>query len=390
MPPSPKRPLVPLLLTVFLDLLGFGIIIPLLPFFAMDLGAGPLAITALVAAYSLMQFLMAPIWGRLSDRYGRRPILLISITGSAVGLLMFGFATSYWALLASRVVHGAMNANIAVAQAYIADVTTPEKRAAGMGMFGAAVGMGFVFGPATGGLLGHYGPAIPAFVAASLAGINLALATALLPESRTGERPSRAWRLLDIPALRRAFRSSLGALLLVSLLFMIGFSAMEATFSLWSERALGWAERETGLLFTYIGVLIAIVQGGLIPPLRARFGERALARAGLLGLALGLGALPLATTLPLILLDTGILAVANGLLVPTLSALISFEGRVEEQGSVLGLHQSTSALGRVVGPLLGGWAFSALGIGWPFFLGGALMAACLLLLGAVAGRRAGA
>lgn len=387
------KPLPVLFLTVFLDLLGFGIVIPLLPFVASSTGANAFMVTLLMASYSLMQFLMAPVWGRLSDRIGRRPVLLMSIAGSIVGLVLFAFSTTYLSLLFARIVHGAMNANIAVAQAYIADVTTPADRARGMGVFGAAFGLGFVFGPAAGGILGAYGGLLVAgLAAAALALVNLVSAFLLLPESRDPRTarhvhvhdPSRRpWRLLDVAALRDAARSgSLGAYLLVAFLVTVGFSAMESTFALWSLDALGWDEWENGWLFTYLGVLIVVVQGGLIRPLRKRFGERPLALGGLVGLSVGLALLPFATTLALVLVATGILAVANGILQPNLSALVSFEGGDDRRGSVMGLHQSVGALARVAGPLLAGATFTYVHVAAPFVIGAALAAAGALVLSA--------
>lgn len=384
------KPLPVLFLTVFLDLLGFGIVIPLLPFVAQDTGANGLMVTLLMASYSLMQFLMAPVWGRLSDRMGRRPVLMASIGGSILGLVLFAVSESYLSLLLARVVHGAANGNIAVAQAYVADVTTPQDRARGMGILGAAFGLGFVFGPAAGGLLGAHGLMVAGLAAAGLALVNLVLAFFLLPESRPPAKarphaldPSRRpWRLVDAGALRQAARTgNLGVYVLVGFLVTVGFSAMESTFALWSHAALGWGSWENGWLFTYVGVLIVLVQAGLIRPLRKRFGERPLAVAGLAGLALGLGVLPFAAGLGLLLLATGILAVANGVLQPNLSALVSLEGRAEEKGSMLGVYQGVGALGRVVGPILAGVTFTYVGIAVPFAVGAALAAlACVVLL----------
>lgn len=373
-----------LFLTVFLDLLGFGIVIPLLPFVASDTGANGLMVTLLMASYSLMQFLMAPVWGRLSDRVGRRPVLLASIGGSVLGLVLFALSESYLSLLLARVVHGAANGNIAVAQAYVADVTSPADRARGMGVLGAAFGLGFVFGPAMGGLLGAYGLMVAGLAAAGLALVNLALAWLLLPESRppalgVGLGPAdpsrRPWRLVDPAAVRRAARTGdLGTYVLVGFLVTVGFSAMESTFALWSAAALGWGAWENGWLFTYLGVVIVVVQGGLIRPLRRRFGERPLAIAGLAGLSMGLGLLPFATGLGLLLGATGLLAVANGVLQPNLTALASFEGRPEEKGALLGVYQGVGALGRVVGPVVAGATFTYVGVSVPFAVGAALSA----------------
>ena len=385
------RPKPVLFLTVFLDLLGFGIVIPLLPFVAESTGATPLMVTALMASYSLMQFLVAPLWGRLSDRIGRRPVLLMSVAGSVVGLVGFALAQSYLALLAARMLHGAMNANLAVAQAALADLTPPEGRAKAMGLFGAAFGLGFLVGPATGGLLGAYGLHVPALAAAGLAALNLLLAFLLLPESRAPGGPlpedARPWRILDVQGLRDAARQGpLGAYLLAGLLVMVGFSAMESTFALWSERTLGWHAWENGWFFSYLGALVILVQGGLIGPLRRRHGEARLALVGLALLAPGLALLPFATRLGLLLVATGLLALGNGLLQPNLSALVSFQAPPGATGRTMGLHHGVGALGRVVGPLLAGLLFTFLGPRAPFLAGSllALLALAVLLRGRAA------
>ena len=378
------KPLAVVFLTVFLDLLGFGVVIPLLPFLAESTGASPFQVTLLMASYSLMQFVMAPVWGRLSDRVGRRPVLLASVAGSVAALLLFAFSTTYPMLLLARVAHGAMNANLAVAQAAIADVTTPENRAKGMGLFGAAFGLGFIFGPAIGGLLGHFGFRLAGLAAAGFAALNLVLAFALLPETRPvharGAPSPKPWRLLEATLLKGEDRRGLRALLVVSLLATLGFSAMESVFSLWTERAHGWGPLQNGLLFAYLGVVLVVVQGFLMGPLRRRYGETSLAGASLCALTLSLALLPISLALGLLLAVTGLLALAQGILSPNLSALVTHEATTAETGRVLGAYQSVNALARVAGPLLAGALFTVASPGMPFLAGALLTAGALAAL----------
>lgn len=371
------KPMQVLFFTVFLDLLGFGIIIPLLPFVAQSTGANTIQITLIMASYSLMQFIMAPVWGRLSDRIGRRPVLLMSIGGSIVALLVFSLSTSYSMLLLARIVHGAMNANVAVAQAAVSDITTPQTRAKGMGMFGAAFGLGFVFGPALGGVLGANGLRTAALAAAALAVLNLVCALILLPETRPpaerGTRGAKEWRFVDTQLWRSPQRARLRGLFAMGFLVTTGFAAMESVFSLWSQRAYGWGALENGLTFTYLGVLIVVVQGGLIGPLRKRSSERSLALAGVTCLAIGLLLLPFALDLALLVAVTSIVAVSNGVLQPNVSALVTREVDPSETGRALGSFQSANALARIVGPLIAGVTFSIIAPGAPFFFGAVLI-----------------
>jgi DHA1 family tetracycline resistance protein-like MFS transporter len=347
-----------LFLVVFVDLLGFGMVIPVMPIYAEHLGASEAATGWLSTGYSLMQFVFAPIWGRLSDRVGRRPVLLVSIAMTAVAFLLYGVAASFAVLLVSRLFAGAATANIAIAQAYVADVTTPEGRAKGMGMIGAAFGLGFVFGPAVGGLLAAHSLSTPGFVAAALSLVNLVGAYFLLPEpaqhvaaTRQRGRFEALFAELRKPGIRK--------LLVVFFVITLAFSAMEATYAFLAQR------------HYYIGVIVVLVQGGLIGPLTRRFGEKKLLVAGAVLQAVSLAALPFATGLPGLLLATAPLALGSGLTSPSLSSLLSKFSRAEDQGGTLGIGQSASALGRIFGPLSGSMSFSA----WHAapYLGGAVI-----------------
>jgi len=359
-----------LFLVVFVDLLGFGMVIPVMPIYAEHLGASEAATGWLSTGYSLMQFVFAPIWGRLSDRVGRRPVLLVSIAMTAVAFLLYGVAASFAVLLVSRLFAGAATANIAIAQAYVADVTTPEGRAKGMGMIGAAFGLGFVFGPAVGGLLAAHSLSTPGFVAAALSILNLVGAFFLLPEpaqhvaaARQRGRFEALFAELRKPGIRK--------LLVIFFVVTFAFSAMEATYAFLSQRHYGLDARHVGWVFAYIGVIVVLVQGGLIGPLTRRYGEKKLLVAGAVLQALSLAALPFATGVPGLLLATAPLALGSGLTSPSLSSLLSKFSRAEDQGGTLGIGQSASALGRIFGPLTGTMSFST----WHAapYLGGAVL-----------------
>ena len=331
-------------LTVFLDLLGFGILIPIRPFYAESFGASPMMVTWLGGAYSLMQFLFVPFWGRLSDRIGRRPVILTSIVFGAAGYVLFGLAGSLGVLFASRMLAGFGNANLAAAQAVIADTTTPENRAKGMGMLGAAFGLGFLFGPAIGGITGQISPQTPAFIAAGLGALNWILAWRFLPETRVrrDDAPTVGRTPLRMELLRRAFTvENVATLLLLSLIATTAFSLMEQVLGLYIERT--WVpeaiipdgavatgqhlagHKRAALLTAYflivVGVAAVIVQGMLIGKLTRRFGEKRLALAGSFVLVVGLGAIPaIGPSQPFatMFIIAGLLAIGSGLTNPTL------------------------------------------------------------------------
>ena len=370
-----KSPLLILFVAVFLDLLGFGMVLPLLPYYAVRFGADAFAVGALLAAYSLAQLIFSPVWGGLSDRIGRRPVLIGSLFASAASLVAFGLANSLALLFASRVLAGVASATIGVAQAYIADATTPENRAKGMGIIGAAFGLGFVFGPALGGLLAPFGHGVPAFVAAGVALLNGVLALALLPESlppeRRGEQVVRGFSPARLA--KAATIAGMAPLMAIYFLTIFAFATMEATFPLLTLEQLKFTEVQNGWTFAYIGVLIVILQGGLVGRLAKRFGEKRLVIVGAVLLAIGLAGLPFATTVPMLLLVLVPLAAGNGLANPSLTALISLTASRDAQGHTLGVAQSLASLGRVVGPLWGGFAYTALGPKASYLVAGGIM-----------------
>jgi len=369
-----------LFLIVFIDLVGFGVIIPLLPFYGVHFGASAAEVTWMMACYSLAQFFFSPILGRVSDHVGRRPVLLVSLVASVLSYLWLGFADALWMLFAARLLGGAGAGNIAAAQAYITDVTPPESRAKAMGMIGAAFGLGFTIGPALGGLVagsdpGAGGLSRPAFLAAGLSAIAFFIALARLRESRPPQvrgdaaRPSRVKVARDIfgrPVLRQLI-----------LLFFIGtsaFAAMETTYALWTNSAFGWGPKQVGLVFLYVGLVLVVVQGALIGRLSRRFGEARLVAAGSTLIALGLIGLPFALTLPRLMVVNTLLPLGMGLLNPSLTSLISKEAGADERGGVLGVSQSGSSLARILGPAIAGPLFSAYGRDTPYYVAAAVMA----------------
>jgi DHA1 family tetracycline resistance protein-like MFS transporter len=388
-------PLAAIFLTVFVDLVGFGIIVPLLPFYAEHFHASPETVTLLMAIYSLMQFFSAPLWGALSDRHGRKPVLLASLLGIGLSYLWLAVAHSLWALFAARALAGIMAGNIAAAQAYIADVTPPEKRAQGMGLIGAAFGLGFILGPAIGGLLGGEDPAAPRFLGPGLAAAGLSFLALIFAVVALKESLDPAHRTVaGHRALSRfsALAAGLGdpqLRLTVILLFLVTFvfAGMESTFALWSERAFGWGPAQNGYVFAYTGLLAALVQGGLIRRLAARFGESHLVLQGAVALGLGLLAIPFVHSLIPLLVAMALLAYGAGVSNPALSSLISLRSPDEARGATLGISQAATSLARILGPALAGLAFGGLGRSGPFLAGAVVMLGVLLLALKLPGRR---
>lgn len=366
-PAQPTRfPLIVVFVTVFIDLLGFGIIIPLLPFYAETFGAHAFTVAMLSTSFSVMQFIFAPIWGRLSDRVGRRPIIIFGLLGSCLSYLAFGLASSLTALFAARIFAGIAGANIPTAQAVVADVTTPENRAKGMGMIGAAFGLGFIFGPAIGGFLSRYGYAMPGFFASALSFANFIAAWFLLPETLKPEHRA-VERVGRIDALRAALaRPHLPLLLLIGFLVVAAFSGFENTFALFAERKYGFHASTIGYIFAFIGVILVIVQGFLVGKTVKLLGEHHIVPISLAIVAIGLLIIPGVHSVPALLVANGVLAIGMGFNNPSLMSLISRYTAAEDQGGVLGLTQALSSLGRILGPMWAGFAFDRIGIGAPY------------------------
>jgi multidrug resistance protein len=376
-----RSPLVIIFFTVFIDLVGFGIVLPLLPYYAESYGASAFAVGLLSTSYSLMQFVFMPIWGRLSDHYGRRPLILLSLAGSCLGFLVFGLASSLLSLFVGRMIAGIAGAIIPTTNAYIADVTAPENRAKGMGMVGAAFGLGFILGPAIGGLLAPYGYDKPVLLASAMAGLNFAFAYFKLPESLAEENRKRARSgYFTLERLAGAV-SQPKILLLMSIYFVVvfAFSNMEATFGLLNEHQYALSARETGYLFAYIGVLMVVMQGAMVGRLARMFGEKALIMAGTFCMVFGLGLMPFAPSIPAYCAIIALLSFGAGINNPSITSLLSRSSRSEEQGGILGITQSMASLGRILGPMWGGYTFGSIGEQWPFLSGGILMSLAFVL-----------
>jgi MFS family permease len=375
-----------LFIVVFVDLLGFGMVIPTMPGYAATLGAPKAWIGLLMTGYSAMQFFFAPVWGGLSDRVGRRRMMLLSIAMTAVAFFAFASATTWWWLLVARLFAGAATANLSIARAFVADVTTPETRAKGMGIIGASFGLGFILGPFFGGVLSaHVSHAAPAWVAGVLAAANGVAAFFILPEPATHVASARRHRFA---ALRGEMRApGIRRVLVISFLAILAFSALEATFALLAMDAFRLDQAHVGYVFAYIGVFAVVVQGGLIGPLTRRFGERRLLLAGLALQAVSFALLPFAATLTGLLVVLVPLSLGNGLTSPSLSALLSRMAHKDDQGGTMGIGESASALGRIIGPESGTFTYAHVGHAFPYVAGGALMAVAAGVAASLAGAR---
>jgi predicted MFS family arabinose efflux permease len=357
-------------------LVGFGIVLPILPFYAQRFGAQGVGFGAVVSAFSLMQFLATALLGRLSDRVGRRPILLATMLVNVTGYTLFAFAGSYHWLLLSRIVCGAAGGNISVAQAYIADITAPTDRSRGMGALGAAFGLGFIVGPALGGLAHHYGgTAAPGLVAAVLSLGNFVSAYFILSESLARQHRTHR-QMRDFGHLREAFaRSRLRPLMIVWGLIPLAFSGYTVALPLYTGARFGWGEKELGYFFAAIGLTAAVVQGYVFGKLARRFGERAMVRVGTLGMALSIAAVPLLSSSGALYAWTVMLAFSNSIASPALTGLVSVYAGAAEQGTILGAAQATSALGRMTGPSAFGTLYDVASATAAFLGAGAVMLA---------------
>ena len=353
------KPLLVIFLTILVDLIGFGIVIPLLPFYAERFDASPFDVGVLVAVYSLMQFIFSPILGSLSDKYGRKPILLISIAGSAIGYLTIGLAGSLLMVFVGRIIGGITAGNLSTAQAYIADVTSRENRAKGMGLFGMAFGFGFIIGPALAAILGHYGEEVPFFVAAGLATINTFLIFKFLPETISDANRKEYQHKSRFRELMDSFNQPrLAVINLQYFLLIVAFSMMTTAFPYFTKFNYGYTVIETGYLLAYVGFIAIIMQGMIFGRLANRFGESKLILVGCVLLVGSLAAVPFVTQESVgligILIGTGLFAAGNSLASPSLTSLASKSASEAEQGRTMGVMQSGASLARVVGPAICG------------------------------------
>lgn len=354
-----KTPLSLIFLTLFIDMVGFGIVIPVLPLYAEGSAfrATPAQLAWIVGIYSLLQLICAPLVGRISDRVGRKPVLIVSILGTAIGFIILGAAQTIWMLMLGRIIDGASGGNISTAMACIADVTTKENRSKAMGLVGAAFGLGFVVGPAIGGVLSHHiSLSAPFYFAAALALINAVLVMARLPETLTPESRARARARATIGEVFAEGRGPMiSAILASQMTAIIGFSIMTSLFALYCEKRFGYDTAQVGYLLAYVGLLGALFQGGLLRRLLHRPIEKQLAVIGAALLALSLASLPFVPrhSLTLLLIACAGISLGNSFITPTLNGLASRSTDSHCQGRLLGLMQSAGSLGRFLGPMIG-------------------------------------
>lgn len=355
--------------TMLVDMIGFGIVLPLLPFYAVEFGAADWMVGPLVASFSVAQLIATPFWGRISDHYGRRPLILAGLVFSAASYLLFGLATTVLVLFISRIVQGASGGTIAVAQAYVADTTAPERRAQVLGWLSAATGAAFMIGPAIGSWAYQWGGhTAPGFFAAGLCALNFVFGLKFLPEP--SRRRGKAESQLTVPSLRDVMRSALRQPLftMIAIYFLgIGaFSSITAIFPLFLNARFGIDETTVGYVFLAVGAVSVLVRGLVVGPAVHRFGEPWVSRAGAFALALGLGAGAMANTYPTLILAITLIAGGTGTLFPPLAALISRSAAPEVQGSTLGINQFFNGVARVCGPLWGAAVFDVSGPAAPF------------------------
>lgn len=373
-----KKMLLAIFLIVFIDLLGFSLILPLLPFYAETFGANPFLVGLLTAVYAAAQLIGAPLLGRLSDRYGRRPILMISIAGNMLGFILLATAGSLGMLFFARALAGLTGGNISVAQAYISDVSEAKERGKALGLIGAAFGLGFIIGPAVGGLLGTYGFWVPASAAAALAGINLLLVFFWLPESLTIERRLALANTTRLPftvqaMLRTLQRPFVGPLLHTRFFYGLAFAMFQSIFALYAQYRLGLDGQKTGYILAYVGVLSAFTQGFLIGKITARFSDTQIILTSTIIMAISLGAWALAPNLVALLIVLIPISMAGGILNTTINSAMSKAVAPTEIGGILGLSASLESLTRVISPSLGGLMLQQLGTAAPGIFGAVIL-----------------
>lgn len=365
----------PIWTTVALDLVGFGIVAPILGRYAKDFGASGLEVGLMFASFSVAQMIFAPVLGRVSDRVGRKPVIIVSLLGTAIGSFITGIGGAMWVLFVGRIIDGASGASVSVAQGAITDIAPPERRAQLLGMLGAAFGIGFVVGPALGGLAALGGPHIPFFLAGTIAAINAVAAFIRLPETKTTSAPT--------PQPKTKLDSARSPILvryaIASVLGTLGFSGFEATFSLFGGERFDLTVGSSAMVFLFVGVILTVVQGGLIGRLTQRFGSRRLVRVGLPINAVGLIVLAFTPNMQWVMLFAAmvLVSVGQGIVSPSATALVAEAAPADRRGEALGYQQSAGAFARIAGPVIAGALFDNVGIGSPYLVGGVLFIAAL-------------
>lgn len=372
-----------LFLTMFIIMVGFGVIMPILPFYAENMGASATHLGLLFASYSMIQFFLAPVWGRQSDKLGRKPVMLIGLFGFSVSFFLFGLASSLWMLFAARILGGVLSsAVLPTVMAYVADTTDEEARGGGMGIMGAAMGMGVIFGPAIGGFLGEINPSMPFYFSAALALAVAVFAWRFLPESLTEEARhdarTRKGRRSGMAEIWGAVRGPLGFIMILAFLASFASANLEGTFALFSEAHLGFGEAEMGVLFVAMGIVMALTQGFLVGRFINRWGEERMIQVGLLSSAIGFILFIFTFDMASMIVVMATMGLGNASLRPAVNSLVSKRTPARDQGSMLGVVNSYNSLGRIFGPITGGVIFDTLGYRWPYILGSLLF---FLILG---------
>ncbi|KAF0153276.1 MAG: major facilitator superfamily protein [Ignavibacteria bacterium] len=368
-----KASLSVIFITIFIDLMGFGILIPILPTFASkQLGISDLGIGVIIAIYSLMQFIFNPVFGRLSDIIGRRPIMLATQSLTVVAYLLFALSNSFELLLISRLLAGLGGSNIGVAQAYIADITSKEERSKGMAIIGAAFGLGFVFGPVIGAVLSKYSYSVAGFGSAAFSFIALGFALFMLPESLKEKKSAEKFqfRVFDFAFTKKiVLHSSVGFLIVLFFFIIFSVANIYGTYSLLGYRVFHFTDQQNGMLFGLTGIVGVLIQIGLIRTLTKKFSDRTIVLIGLVFTVIGLAFIPYGGNFLGEAIVISILAVGTGILQPIIPSMISKYSPENQQGAILGVNQSISAFARVLGPLWGGFSFHYIGYQFPFLTG---------------------
>lgn len=367
----------PIWTTVALDLVGFGIVAPILGRYAKDFGANGLEVGLMFASFSVAQMIFAPVLGRISDRIGRKPVIIVSLIGTAIGSFITGIGGAMWVLFLGRIIDGASGASVAVAQGAITDIAPPERRAQLLGMLGAAFGIGFVVGPALGGLAALGGTHVPFFLAGTIAAINAVAAFIRLPETKTEAHTTEVEHHTPEDSARSPI---LVRFAVVAALSTIGFSGFEATFSLFGGERFDLTVGSSAMVFLFVGVILTIVQGGLIGPLTQKFGSRMLLRASLPIVAAGLIVLAYTPNMQwtMLFIAMVLVSVGQGIASPSVTSLVAEAAPADKRGEVLGYQQSAGAFARIAGPVVAGALFDHVGIGSPYLVGGMLFLAALI------------